>query len=76
MMDVDYEISAAVTLLLSAIAIGIGILIAVSPYFCWQLLKDIRKRQIEASKMVDARLANIQSVLESVNETLSRISAK
>ena len=73
----DFEgIGAGLSLLLSAIAIGIGILIVVSPYFCWQLLKDIRERQIEASKMVDARIANIQSALESLNETLSRISAK
>lgn len=45
----DFEgIGAGLSLLLSAIAIGIGILIVVSPYFCWQLLKDIRERQIEA----------------------------
>lgn len=75
MIDFE-EIGAWLPLLLSAIAIGIGILIVVSPYFCWQLLKDIRKRQIEASKMVDARLANIQSALESLNETLSRLSVK
>ena len=70
----DVEIAgAAVGVLLYVVIAIIGIIITVSPYFCWRYLKSIRELQKEEALRVDSHLCAIRRSLDSINAAMLHI---
>lgn len=70
----DIEIAgAAVGALLYVVIAVIGIIITISPYFCWRYLKSIRELQKEEAIRIDSHMCAIRRTLESINATLLHI---
>lgn len=70
----DIEIAgAAVGALLYVVIAVIGIIITISPYFCWRYLKSIREMQKEEALRIDSHMCAIRRTLESINATLLHI---
>lgn len=70
----DIEIAgAAVGALLYVVIAVIGIIITISPYFCWRYLKSIRELQKEEALRIDSHMCAIRRTLESINATLLHI---
>ena len=70
----DIEIAgAAVGALLYVVIAVIGIIITISPYFCWRYLKSIRELQKEEAIRIDSHMRAIRRTLESINATLLHI---
>lgn len=56
------------------IAIGIaGLMIALSPYFCWQCLKAIKKQREEESRLRTRQFMRLEAYLKEIAERLAVI---